>query len=154
LEPSEQDPKNDDGCEKARNEFEDLVEVAHGDSIRRPTMRIPRRWGGSEAGKADHGSESIVGAWPVGSDGVEAGAADDATQHGGDDDGVIGISEDGHEVGDEINGNSEIGQQQRKPDAYSMREGFVSSQPADQTKHIWQQPQRFAQQSAARPDQD
>ena len=154
FEPSEQDQKNDDGCEEARNEFEALVEVAHGASIRRPTMCTPRRWGASEAGKADHGSESIVGAWPVGSDGVEAGPADDAPQHGGDDDGVVGITEDGHEVRDEINGNSEIGQQQHKPDAYSMREGFVRSQPADQAKHIGQQPQCLAQESAARPDQD
>jgi hypothetical protein len=90
----------------------------------------------------------------VGSDGVEADAADDATQHGGDDDGVVGKTENGHEVRDEINGNSEIDQQQRKPDAYSMRDGFVSSQPADQAKHIGQQPQRLALQSAARPDQD
>ena len=112
------------------------------------------RWGAWEARKADHGSESIVGAWPVGSDGVEAGPADDAPQHGGDDDGVVGITEDGHEVRDEINGNSEIGQQQHKPDAYSMREGFVRSQPADQAKHIGQQPQCLAQESAARPDQD
>jgi hypothetical protein len=127
YEPSEQDQKNDDGCEEARNEFEALAEVARGASIRGPTMCNSRLWGGSEAGKADHGSESIVGAWPVGSDGVEAGAADDATQHGGDDDGVVGITEDGHEVRDEINGNSEIGQQQHKPDAHPMREGLSAA---------------------------
>ena len=56
-------------------------------------MCNPRRWGASEAGKADHGSESIVGVWPVGSDGVEAGAVDDATQHGGDDDGGVRITD-------------------------------------------------------------
>ena len=88
------------------------------------------------------------------SDGIEPCTADDAAQYSGDDDGVVGITEDWHEVGDEIDGESEVGQQQSKPDAHSTREGLVSCQPADQTKDVGQQPQRLTQQSPARANQD
>ena len=70
-----------------------------------------------EAGEACHGSEPVVGAWPMGSNRVESGATNDTAQHGGDDDGIVGVAEDRYEVGNKIDRNCEVGQQQSKPDA-------------------------------------
>ena len=50
-------------------------------------------WAG-DTGESGQRSESVVGSGPMCAYGVDAGAADDATQDGGDDDGVVGVAED------------------------------------------------------------
>jgi hypothetical protein len=80
FEPGEEDKKDYDGCEEARYEFKDLIEVAHSSSSDdRPRSARRFRWRPVEAGEPCHGSEPVVGAWPMGPNRVESGAADDAT---------------------------------------------------------------------------
>src|SRR5829696_5405037 len=80
FEPGEEDKKDNDGCEEARYEFKDLIEVAHSSSSDdRPRSARRFRWRLVEAGEPSHGSEPVVGAWPMGANRVESGAADDAT---------------------------------------------------------------------------
>src|SRR4029453_14744090 len=83
-----------------------------------------------------HSSEPVVATWPVGSDRVEPGAADNTAQHGNDNDGVVGVAEDRYEIGDEIDRNSKGGQQQAKPDPDSAGEGLVTGQPAGHTQTV------------------
>lgn len=46
------------------------------------------------------GGEAVVSAGPVVADSAEAGAADDAAENEGNDDGVVGVAENRDEVGD------------------------------------------------------
>ena len=55
-----------------------------------------------QPGESGQCGESVVGSGPVCANGVEACAADDAAQDGGDDDGVVGVSEHRDEVGDQV----------------------------------------------------
>lgn len=64
------------------------------------------------------------------SDGVEAGAAHDAAQDGGDDDGVVCVAEDGDEVRNQISRDCQIGRQQRQPDADAAGKDAVGGRGA------------------------
>jgi hypothetical protein len=60
----------------------------------------------------------------VAADGVDTGEANDAAQHGGDDDGVVGVAQDGDGVGDEVEGDREVGQQ-HEADSDAAGQGLV-----------------------------
>lgn len=60
------------------------------------------------------------------SDGVEAGSADGGAEHRDDDDGVVGVAEDRDEVGDEVDGQGQVGQQEAQSDADAAGQVAVS----------------------------
>jgi hypothetical protein len=83
---------------------------------------------------------------------LQSGPPYDRAQDGCDDDRIIGVTEDRDEVRHEIDGKGQIGQEQREPYAHSSGQGGVGGQATDQAQHVGQQPQRLAEQAAARPE--
>ena len=69
----------------------------------------------------------------------------DGPQHPRDDKDVVGVTGDRDEVGHEVDGQSEIGQQQPEPPPDPARQRAVSRETANQAQNIGQQPDRVAQ---------
>ncbi|GII83524.1 hypothetical protein Ssi03_15140 [Sphaerisporangium siamense] len=84
--------------------------------------------------------------------GLQARAAGDRAQDRGDDDGVVGVPQNGDDVGDHVDRAGEIGQQQRQPHTDAARQRGIGRQTADQAERVGEQPQRLAYQPAAGPD--
>src|SRR4051812_1295864 len=100
----------------------------------------------------------MLGARPMPTNGFSAGALNDRAQNPADNDGIVGVAEDGNEIGDQIEGHGEISQEQPEPNPNSARQSVVARQTAKEPKRIGQQSKCLAQQRAfgtnAKQDQD
>lgn len=92
--------------------------------------------GTRQAGEAAQGGEPVVGPGPLRSHSIEAGSAHDAAQGCGDDDGVVGVTEDRDEVRDQIDRHRQVSKQQTKADPHTSRQRLVSSEAMDQADHV------------------
>jgi AraC-like DNA-binding protein len=98
-------------------------------SVWRRQARVPaasRAIGG--AGQTQDRAQPVRGSGPVTPDRVGAAAADDRAQRDGDDDGVVGVADDGNEVGHQVDRRDQVGQQQPQPDAYPSGQGGVGGE--------------------------
>jgi hypothetical protein len=93
-----------------------------------------------EASEAGQCGESVVTAGPALAHGIEAGAAYDAAQHRGDDDGAVGVAQDRDEIGDRVEGYRQVDQQQHQADADAAGQRFVRGQVPDQAQQIGKGP--------------
>jgi len=78
-----------------------------------------------QAGEPGQRCEAVVGAGPVRADGAGARAARDRAQDSGNDDGVVGVAEHGHEVGHEVDREREVAEQEPEPHAGGVGHGGV-----------------------------
>jgi hypothetical protein len=67
---------------------------------------------------------------------VDAGTPHDAAYHGDDDDRVIGVADNRDDIGDEIDREGKVGEEQCEANPDSAWEGPVTGEPADEAKHI------------------
>src|SRR5215213_7339979 len=65
-------------------------------------------WAALEPSQAGESSEAVLGPRPMAGDDGSAGAAHDRAKHEGDDDRVVGVAEQRHEVGYEVDREREI----------------------------------------------
>src|SRR5688572_21103884 len=79
---------------------------------------------------------------PVPGQRLPARPPDDRPQGPGHHDDVVGVAQDRHEVGHQIDRGDEIGQQEPEPDAHGRRQRAVGRQSPDEAEHVGQQPQR------------
>ena len=69
-----------------------------------------------------------------------AGPLDGGTQNKGGDDGVVRISDDGDEVGNEVDGDGEVGQEEPEPHAHSAGQGPIAGEACDEADEVGKQP--------------
>ena len=84
-------------------------------------------------------------------EGCLADQADDTAQGNENDDDVIGVTQNGHKIGDEINRKGEVGKQEAEPDTDPPRLRTVLGEPCDKSHKIGQKPERFLQNVLGRP---
>jgi hypothetical protein len=78
-----------------------------------------------QAGDAAQGGETVAGSRPLAADRLDAGVAHGPAKDGGDDDGIVGIAQDRDEVGPQVEGECDVGQQQREPCPDPARQAAV-----------------------------
>jgi hypothetical protein len=78
--------------------------------------------------------------------GLHTRVAHDRPQHGGNDDGVVGVADHRKEVGYQVDRTCQIRQQQCEPYPHSTRQAAISGQP-------WQRPHTSASSRSASPHQ-
>lgn len=70
---------------------------------------------------------------------VGAGVAGNRAQDEGDHDGVVGVADDRHEVGDDVDRGGQVHQQQHQPDSDPGGHGLVGGEAADESQQVGQQ---------------
>ena len=77
--------------------------------------------GRSRVGQPNDGFKTSWRARPMAAEGCLADQADDTAQGDENDDDVIGVTQNGHKIGDEINRKGEVGKQEAEPDTDPAR---------------------------------
>ena len=73
--------------------------------------------------------------------GCLADQADDTAQGDENDDDVIGITQNGHKIGNKIDRKGEVGKQEAEPDTDPARLRTVLGEPSDKSNKIRQKPE-------------
>ena len=89
--------------------------------------------------------EAVVAAGPVVADDVWSSATDHAAEDEADDDGVVGIAEDGDEVGDEVDGDREVAKEEVEADAGTTMQVAVAGEAMDEADGVRQDPHGIAE---------
>ena len=93
------------------------------------------------------GGEPVVGPWPGLPKFFQGNAATYAPQDESDDDGIIGVPEDGNEVGDHVERYGQVGEQQCDPDANTGREVWIGGQSSQRAEQVRKEAQRLFRRS-------
>jgi len=91
---------------------DDPIGHAAGFAARRVSLRGALACAELDPGQACECGEPVVGSGPVAPDQGSAGSADDRAQDEADDDRVVGVAEQRHEVGHEVDGDRQVGEEQ------------------------------------------
>jgi hypothetical protein len=102
----------------------------------------------SRSDQLAEGSEAIVAPWPSRPKVLYGDAATHAAQYENGDYGVIGIPEDGNEVGDHVDRYGQVDEQQGNPDANPGREVSIGGQSSQQPEQVRKKTQRLLQEVA------
>ena len=87
---------------------------------------------------------------PVPTQGLDASTPDDRPQHHSHDDGIVGVADHRHEVGDKIDRRGQVDQQECQANAYPSGDRPVGGQPTDQPDQVGHQSQRVFESDSIR----
>src|SRR3990170_7343763 len=107
-------------------------------------------WVAGESREPPERGESLRRAGPVPADRVGAGTPDDRTQHRGDDDDVVGVADHRDEVGNQVEREGQVGEQEPEPDAYPPVERAVGRESPEQSHGVRKQADRLLQRALGR----